>query len=356
MKKSVLALSLMLGACATMPIGYEPIEDEAPITDASVPSVPARVETAAVDSAGDAADDPAIWIDPKDASRSLILGTDKQAGLYAYDLSGEVAAFSPSGALNNVDLRQRVQVGGWLGDLVAASNRTDHSITIFTLKGGDLTEIGRLPAYRKKPYGFCMGYQSGTVLMVVTHKAGEVDLYRLDALAEVPVGTYMQTVKMESQLEGCVFDEPNAALYVGEENAGITRYDVDPESDTPLTGGRRIDVLGSPNGLVADIEGLAIYRVGEAGGYLLASSQGNNTFAVYNLEDGAYRGRFSVRTDDETGVDGAEETDGIDATSTPLPGYPKGVFVVQDGYNKPEGSTQNYKYVDWRDIEAALGL
>ncbi|WP_158548711.1 phytase [Parvularcula marina] len=355
MKPTLLLPALLLTACASMPIGYEPI-DEMPETDLSVPAVTAKVETASVDSSGDAADDPAIWIDPRDASRSLVLGTDKQAGLYSYDLTGNVVQFIPSGALNNVDLRQRVTVGGWLGDLAAATNRTDNSVTLFTIRSGEMTEMGRFPAARKEPYGFCMGYQDENVLMVVTHKNGEVDLFRLDGFGEPAQATLLQTVKMESQLEGCVFDEPNAALYVGEENAGITRYDLNPSAEMPLTGGRRIDVLGSDTGIVADIEGLAIYRQGETGGYLIASSQGNNTYAVYKLEDGTYLGRFSIGTDEATGIDGAEETDGIEASSAALPGYPKGVFLVQDGFNMPEGSTQNYKYVDWRDIEAALDL
>ena len=354
---SALALTLALGACATIPIGYEPIEDMPPETDMSVPAVMARVETASVESSGDAADDPAFWINAADPAASLILGTDKQAGLYAYDLDGNVPQFLPSGALNNVDVRQGVTVDGWTGDLAAATNRTDNSITLFTIfTNGTLTEAGRIEAARKEPYGFCMGYMDNTVLLTVTHKGGEVDLFRLDSIKEKVTGTLLQTVSMGGQLEGCVFDEENDTLFVGEEEAGITRFDLDPATDAPLTNGRRVDEIGSGTGLAVDVEGLTLYRTSETGGYLLASSQGNNTFAVYDRETDEFLGRFRIETDTESGIDGAEETDGIDATSIALPGYPKGVFVVQDGYNDPVGETQNYKYVDWRDIEAALEL
>lgn len=357
MSLSALALTLALGACSTTPIGYEPIEDMPPETDMSVPAVMARVETVSVDSSGDAADDPAFWIDEADASASLVLGTDKQAGLYAYDLDGNVAQFLPSGALNNVDVRQGVTVDGWTGDLAAATNRTDNSITLFTIyRNGTLTESGRIKAVRKEPYGFCMGYMGGSVLLTVTHKGGEVDLYRLDTVEGGISGTFLQTAQMGGQLEGCVFDEENATLFVGEEEAGITRFDLDPAADAPLGNGRRVDEIGSGTGLAVDVEGLTVYRASETGGYLLASSQGNNTYAVYDRETDEFLGRFRIETDEETGIDGAEETDGIDATSAALPGYPKGIFVVQDGYNDPVGETQNYKYVDWRDIEAALGL
>ena len=37
-------------------------------------------------------DDPAIWINPKDAGQRLIVGTDKniQGGLYVFDLNGKI--------------------------------------------------------------------------------------------------------------------------------------------------------------------------------------------------------------------------------------------------------------------------
>ena len=231
-----------------------------------------------------------------------------------------------------------------------------NAITLFTITDGQLAEAGRVPAIRREPYGFCMGVPAGRVMMVVTHKGGEVDLYSLDQIEGEIVGTHVQTEKMGSQLEGCVFDEANGALYVGEEEAGITRFDLNPTQAAPISNGQRVDEIGSGTGLAIDIEGLTLYRAGETAGYVLASSQGNNTFAVYDRETGAYLGRFRIETDEATSIDGAEETDGIDVTAVALPGYPKGLLVVQDGYNDPAGDGQNYKYVDWRDIEAALGL
>lgn len=348
--------AFLLAACASTPIGYEPIEDLPPETDMSVPAVMAAVETTSVASKDDAADDPAFWINEMDASSSLVLGTDKQAGLYIYNLSGEVVQFLPSGALNNVDVRQGVSVGQWSGDLAAATNRTDNSITLFTITEGLVAEAGRVPAARNEPYGFCMGDVAGKVMLLVTHKNGAVDLFRLDTLEGGAEATLIQTEEMGGQLEGCVFDEPNMTLYIGEEEAGITRFDLDPTTDAPIMNSRRVDMIGSGTGLAMDVEGLTIYRASETGGYLLASSQGNNTFAVYDRQTSEFLGRFRIATDDVSSIDGAEETDGIDATAVALPGYPKGLFVVQDGYNKPEGETQNYKYVDWRDIETALGL
>src|SRR5690606_27100977 len=52
----------------------------------AVPAVTALAETAPVASYGDAADDPAIWAHPTQPGRSLIVATDKKAGLYVYDM------------------------------------------------------------------------------------------------------------------------------------------------------------------------------------------------------------------------------------------------------------------------------
>ncbi len=55
-------------------------------------AVTAVVETEAVDSFGDAADDPAILVNPEEPEKSLVLGSDKTVGggIYAYELDGTV--------------------------------------------------------------------------------------------------------------------------------------------------------------------------------------------------------------------------------------------------------------------------
>ena len=63
-----------------------------------------------------------------------------------------------------------------------------------------------------------------------------------------------------------------------------------------------------------------------------------------------YRKRFRIGVS-EGGVDGAQETDGLAVTSASLgDAYAEGLLVVQDGFNAPKGSTQNFKYVDLRAV------
>ena len=48
-----------------------------------------NAETPQVVTKGDAADDPAIWINNKSTTNSLVFGTDKKSGVYTYDLNAK---------------------------------------------------------------------------------------------------------------------------------------------------------------------------------------------------------------------------------------------------------------------------
>ena len=65
-----------------------------------------------------------------------------------------------------------------------------------------------------------------------------------------------------------------------------------------------------------------------------------------------YAGRFRIGGG---AIDGTSDTDGIELALGDFgPAYPQGLFVAQDGDNAPD--TQNFKYVSWAKVKAALGL
>ena len=315
-----------------------------------LPSVTATVETAPVGSLDDAADDPAIWVNPANAGASLILGTDKKAGLYVYELTGAVKQFLPAGNLNNVDVRQNVSAGDWRGDIAAASNRTDDTVSLFTVTNGVVAQSGAFPSAIAEPYGLCMGAPEGKAVVFVTYKTGDVVAYTLAGPGAGGEGAHL---KLETQLEGCVFDDAAGVLYIGEEDRGIWKASYADGAFGVLT---LIDEVGGASGIAADVEGLALYGAGPQSGYLIASSQGNYSYAVYERAgENRFLGRFEVV--DGPASDGAQETDGIDAASAPLgEAFPEGVLIVQDGFNDPKGSAQNFKVIDWRAVKAALSL
>ena len=102
--------------------------------------------------------------------------------------------------------------------------------------------------------------------------------------------------------------------------------------------------------LVADLEGLALVPEGADGGWLYASSQGDNTFMRYALPGVIPAGRFRIAQGRYGSV---EETDGIEVMRGDFgPAFPGGLFVAQDGING--GKAQNFKLVSLGDIERAL--
>ena len=107
-----------------------------------------------------------------------------------------------------------------------------------------------------------------------------------------------------------------------------------------------------------DYEGIGIYDLGDGRGYIVLSSQGNDTYAVFRREgEQEYLGSFAVAANPQAGIDGISETDGLDISSRNLgPGFEHGAMVAQDGRNVLPVENQNYKYVPWESIARALNL
>ena len=111
------------------------------------------------------------------------------------------------------------------------------------------------------------------------------------------------------------------------------------------------------HGLVMDVEGMSLWLGENGGGYLVVSAQAADRFVVYDrAAPHAVRGVIRIVGSADGAIDGVSHTDGLDVTSAPLPGYPRGILVVQDDGNPASGVDQNFKIVDWADVEAALGL
>ena len=332
-------------------------------------TVTAAVETAPVDDPCDAADDPAIWVNEANPEESLIVGSNKMRGLLVFDLDGQVVSRLDSGRINNVDLRGGVRVGAEEKIVVAGTNRTTMTLDILELDpaSGQLAPLGDPidPGFADDPYGLCLYHSavSGHVYVIANGQDGAVGQWRLDADGRGGLtGVAVRTWAVASQPEGCVADDANGWLFIGEEAAGIWRFDAEPDASTDNPAAVDATGLGAPDGgrLAADVEGLALYAPpggGSTDGFLVASSQGNHTYVVYDrAPPHAYRGTF--RIGDRGAVDGAEETDGIDLVAAPLGAdYPAGLLVVQDGFNYDAGGeriNQNFKLVSWADVLADL--
>ncbi|HEX8347421.1 MAG TPA: phytase [Actinoplanes sp.] len=186
------------------------------------------------------------------------------------------------------------------------------------------------------------------------------------------------------QVEGMVVDAQTGVLYAGQEDIGIWKMsamltgtpvlmdkvrefgvpatynaeteECEPSGPDPGAGGQHI---------AADVEGLTIYYRRGGQGYLLASSQGDNTFVAYQRAgSNAYVGNFRVGPDSD-GPDGSEECDGAMVLNVPLGDeFDEGLLVVQDGFNTPDvtdsagevRTNTNFKFVEWDDVAEEVGL
>lgn len=332
MKKiAVLAMAGLIGGCAG---------------DGIVASVvPAFSETVGMGSTGDAADDPAIWVHPTDPAKSLILGTNKDVGVYVYGLDGSEKQKFPVGLSNNVDLR---------GNLAVASNDGVNALSWFRIDPvtAAVTHVGDTKLATIEPYGVCIGKMQSALHAVVTYKTGLVEFWRVSDTGAGPIQiSDLRAIQLGSQLEGCVVDDEAGRLFVGEENVGLWVVNVLTEDMTP----KSIDKVGSGTGLVADVEGLSLYRGKDGEGYLVASAQGADRYVVYDRKPPhAALGVFKIGPSADGKVDGTSVTDGLDVSSASLPGFPEGILVVQDDANPIPEIDQNFKIVDWREIAKAL--
>ena len=257
---------------------------------------------------------------------------------------------------NNVDLRYNVPLGGTAVALVALSDKREAAIGLYRVN--PFTRLLENVAARViepsiNPKGICMYVSpvTGTTFVFVVASEGIVQQWALfdDGTGRVD-GSLVRSFVVNTTsptgtvTEACVADDHHGYVYVSEERAAIWRYGAEPSAGSART---MIDTGDGSGHLDPDIEGLAIYQATGGSGYLLASSQNDDMFAVYDRVSGAYVGSFHVGAGATT--DEVTHTDGIDVTNAPLgPGFPEGMFVAQDDENP--GANQNFKLVPWGDI------
>ena len=319
--------------------------------------ISATVETEPVAYSGDTADDPAIWVHPTDPSQSVIIGTNKNTngGLVVYDLSGTELYFTADDRqVNNVDVRYNFTLNGEQIDIVATNDRNDGSLGIYKIDpvSKELIDIGGTNIMTGfETYGFCLYHSavSGEYYAFVNDKSGDVQQWRLFDNGDGTINGMMErTFDVGSQPEGMVADDELGYLYIGEEDVAVWKYGAEPGDDSSRV---QVDSIGV--NLVADIEGLTIYYTNDGNGYFIASSQGDNSFSVYDRITNDFIMNFELVPNTELGIDDLYDTDGIDVISTNLgPAFPNGVFVAQDGNNSLYN--QNFKLVPWERIAGSV--
>lgn len=371
----------------------------------SVAILDAFTETTPLPTGFEESDDAAIWVNSTDDSQSLILGVNKakkkhggNAGLGVYNLQGQEIQYLSHDRLNNIDLRYNV----FGKDIATASNRDKKAISVFSINSSGAQLIADLPTgISEEPYGLCMQQdpKSKKTFVWMPMKSGmlyqfelqeingslevkliqsintakfltkEEDQYLIDLIVEdvfldpeVTAKDLKDEIKEElserHQLEGCVADDENHALYVGMENLGVWKLSLDPKNSKQIPANLIFKVEKSkftPDSkqgpwkfarATNDIEGISLYKTtASTKGALIISVQGLSEFAVLDRITHNYLGSFAVNY----GSDPITETDGFTISSQPMGGHLYGLMVMHDHHNTDENGNllkANYKFMD----------
>lgn len=331
--------------------------------------VEAIYETPPVVTKGDAADDPAIWLNKSNPSNSIVFGTDKKSGIYSYNLQGQELSYTNLGNINNIDTRT-INVGDDenISDFtfLFASNRTLGSVDLWVFEDNEIRQklennswkVPSKPSFRGKSdiivYGICAGIDAkyGLVAFLTEDTGPRVEVWNLteDGL------NLITTFNNGGESEGCVYDDQNRTLFISEEEVrGVLKaYRLDDSFDfsEPYIVDSRDGQIGG------DPEGVSLYKTPNNSGYLILSSQGDSKFNLYD-RNYPYDYITSFRIGSSKSIDNVTDTDGIETINFKLSDeYPEGIMIAQDGYNKDGlwSKKQNFKFVSFQDILEAVDV
>lgn len=325
-------------------------------------NTPVLQPTLATDPVAHDPDDPAIWVHPTDPSKSLILGTDKiavEGGLYVFGLDGrQRQRIAPLDRPNNVDVEYGLSLGGRRVDIAVVTERRQHRLRLFEIPadGGALVDLAPsgIPVLagetgaRSEPMGIALYKRprDGAVFAIVAPKTGGTTdylwQYRIEddgrggvkGTAVRRFGHFSQrgpTAGDVGEIEAVVVDDELGYVYYSDERFGIRKWQADPEAADVA---KELAVFAT-DGYQGDREGLAIYAEPDGKGYIVSSDQIPGGTRVHLFRREGAPGRPHDHTETVAVVPTAsDETDGLEVTSRPLPGFPRGLLVMMNSTPK----------------------
>lgn len=279
-------------------------------------------------------DDPAIWINSKDASKSIVFGTDKETdgAIYAFDLEGKIIEDKTIRGLkrpNNIDLEYGFQLNDSTKvDIIVFTERERQQIRLFSVpdmkpldNGGFKVFEGETKLDTNLPMGIAL-YKSpktNDIYAIVGRKTGPKENYLHQyLLTSDSLGRKAKLVRKfgqfsgKKEVEAIAVDDETGIVYYSDEGHCIRKYYAEPSR-----GGKEILCFGGEY-FKADIEGIAIAKYTDKG-FLIVSNQQAHTFNVFDLKTNTFIKELNL---------GTLETDGCDVTTVALGDtFPNGLFV-----------------------------
>jgi 3-phytase len=305
-------------------------------------------------------DDPAIWIHPTDATKSIVIGTDKDTdgGLYAFDLNGKIIGKSEVlKRPNNVDIAYGLVINGKKMDIAVTTERENNKIRIFSLPDLKPLDNGGIPVFEgeleRDPMGIALYTRNSdnAIFAIVGRKSGPSETYLWQyQLNDAGTGTVAANLVRKfgkysgrKEIEAIAVDNELGVVYYCDEQFGIRKYKADPA----LSDNSEMALFGQ-NQFKSDNEGIAIYKKSATTGYILVSNQQANTFMVYPREGAnGDANEYPLLAEIPTST---IECDGADVTSIQLGGpFQKGMFVAMSN-----GMT--FHFYNWEDLQKRIDL
>ena len=285
-------------------------------------------------------DDPALWINPDDPAQSLVIGTDKgeQGALYVFGLDGKIRqVVSGLARPNNVDVEYGLQLGSATVDIAVTTERLENRLRVFRLPDMEPIDGGGIPVFEgeeeRAPMGVALYRRpsDGAVFAIVSRKEGPQEGYlgqyrlRDDGSGQL-VGSKLRAFGRysgEGEIEAIAVDDALGHVYYSDELTGIRKYPADPDA---RDAGQELALFGQQD-FTRDREGISIYALDQARGYILVSDQQANLFRVYPREGTAgdpHRHELLATLRLSTVA-----SDGSEASSTALgEAFPAGIFMA----------------------------
>ncbi len=308
----------------------------------------------------DDSDDPAIWLHPTDPGKSLVLGTDKAGILFVFNLDGEILkSISDEGMarLNNVDVEYGMLLGGKQVDIAMVTDRDGGRLHAFTVPDFNRIDNGGFEAFagtgQQRPMGMALykRQRDGAIFAIVSRKEGPSGAYlwqyqlhddgsgslRLEKVREFGEFSGVDEAG-EGEIEAVAVDDELGYVYYSDELYGIHKYHADPEAPEA---NRELALFGT-DGFKSDREGISIYKVDSATGYILVSDQDASQFRVFTREgspDNPHDHQL-VKVIDVSTID----SDGCEATSVSLGDkFQHGLFVAMS-------DDKTFQFYSWADL------
>ncbi|EEI90473.1 3-phytase [Sphingobacterium spiritivorum ATCC 33300] len=302
-------------------------------------------------------DDPAIWINKKDPSKSLVLGTDKDenGALYVFDLQGKIVKDKVVRNLkrpNNVDLAYGLMLNGKPTDIAITTERFTHKLRIFSLPDMKAVDNGGIPVFEGETgtdYRDLMGIAiytapTGKMYAIVGRKNGPKDGYLWQYLLEDNGQGQVKATLVrkfgeysgKKEIEAIAVDNELGYIYYSDEQTGVRQYYADPEK------GNKQLALFATSGFAEDHEGISIYKLTDSTGYILVSDQGANRFQIFSRE-GTKENPYAHQLLKTVPV-AARQSDGSDVVNVPLNDtFKNGLFVAMS-------DDKTFHFYRWEDI------